>query len=115
MKTCGGCPECGYIRCRCDLPLLLGNSLSGCMRDILSGAIIIEQVVCIVAGTRIPDELDWEVWMDSECRTAFRQYSRQAVYDLVKALKPRIVQPRLFGFECNTAGRERWRPAPING
>jgi hypothetical protein len=83
-----------------------GNSLSGCVLSILRGEIHLNNVGCIVSGTKMFDMCQALCYSD----TYWREYTEEQIWDVLKAIWPRLVQPRNWGHTPpNTSGMPRWR------
>ena len=78
----------------------LGLSLSFCVSEIVQGYVPIKDVACLVVGTALPPDIDWDIPLRNYRETYWRKNPDEAM-SVVKALREsgRIFQPRLQGHE----------------
>jgi len=90
--------------------MLIGKSLSFCIKDIILGKIKEEDVTCIVAGTKVE-------WLSNNHLDMIDQYAkaywkdnpleaRTVVCRLI--LQGKIIQPRMLGLNANNLKNGWW-------
>lgn len=95
----------------------IGNSLSRCLKSILKGEMPLERVACIISGTRIMQNRQWEQWADSEiAHGSLRGFGKEEVMNLIEGIRERVIQPRGFEY-CEftpcTGNQPLWSNAPF--
>lgn len=77
-------------------PVLIGLSVSFCIRDIAWGKVELGDVRCIMAGTCARSMQDWQFVADEYCRVYWKDCAEDACMILNHLLHENlIVQPRL--------------------
>lgn len=85
---------------------LIGLSLSVCVGSIARGEVSIEDVECIIAGTRIRNENDMEKIMESYRYAGWSRYPDKAEGIARKLFSDgKVFQPRVEGLECHNISR----------
>jgi len=78
------------------MKLLLGWSLSFCVKDIFEGKISIDDVLAIASGTSFTnDESSWELLLDSYSKSYWIKDPKKCK-EIANRLRNRIVQPETF-------------------
>ena len=91
------------------MPVMVGLSLSFCIRDIIEGRVQDEDVLRIEASTAYKTEDDWKKGIENYCELYWQKDPDRAEM-LVKAMRDegRIVQPRLEGGEAQSIHDGWW-------
>ena len=96
-----------YYPLQCKMHI--GLSISRCIPDICEGIITPEQVACIVAGTNIRNDEEWEKMLRAYASTIWSDCAVNAVhYARYFRDKDLIVQPRKFGMPAFMIGDGHW-------
>ena len=85
--------------------LYIGNSVSFCVEEILMGNMNIDQVVCIISGTKADDI---ETLFEYYHKVYWCRHDREAAKEAFDQIWGRVIQPRMFGIDINISGKERW-------
>ena len=95
--------------------MLYGLSLSLCVREILAGEASEESVTAIIGATKFDSP---ESAVKHYSGLYWREYDQEEVMALVTRLWPKVVQPRLHGYEPHNIADGHWldeSPVMIEG
>ena len=84
---------------------LYGLSLSLCVMEILAGKRTVDEIDGIIAATRFDS---WREAVLRYERTYWSKYNGAEIDAVMAALWPKVVQPRLLGFESHNISRGSW-------
>ena len=88
---------------------MIGLSLSFCIMDILGGEVALEDVECIISGTRAETPEDWNELIEGYRRFYWKKDPDEGerICRLLLA-EHRIDQPRTRGYEAHNIGGGHW-------
>jgi hypothetical protein len=87
----------------------IGLSLSRCVKDIVNGVVHIDDVYCIVTGTRAVDDRQWLLLMGTYGLSEWRgmESTAMAIANVLRD-SGRIVQPRVLNIPPPSLARSIW-------
>lgn len=85
----------------------IGLSLSFCVQDIVKGKVRLDEVLCIITGTKATTEAEREAVLTDYCRTYWRGHEESALA-VMKELAPRLIQPRIYGVTPPSIAGGHW-------